>query len=89
MQEPSSEELAVAAHVDHGRLVGSWLREARALVAEEQAWIDAHTTLGGAGIDVEFDEIRFRARAVTCVILAQRVKRCCPSTCRAAMGPCE
>ena len=62
--EPSSDELAEAGHVDHGALVEGWLAEARRVVAEQQEWIDAHTSLGGPGVDCELDEISFRAKAV-------------------------
>ena len=61
--EPNSEELALETFVDHGHLVKDWLREVRCLLAEYQQRADHTAQLGGPGVDVELDEISFRASA--------------------------
>ena len=60
--EPSSEQLADDAFVDHPKLVSGWLADARRVVAAAQTESNANVQLGGVGVEVELDEICFRAR---------------------------
>jgi len=60
--EPSSEQLAEDAFVDHPKLVSGWLADARRVVAAAQTESNANVQLGGVGVEVELDEICFRAR---------------------------
>ena len=63
--EPNSEELAADTFVDHGSLVRGWLKSAREVVSSEQARWNKEVQIGGPGVEVEIDEICFRARWVS------------------------
>ena len=63
-QEPSTDELALLARVHHKSLVEGFVKRVRDIVGEFQEYEDAHMQLGGSGVDVEIDEVSFRARAV-------------------------
>ena len=60
--EPSSDMLAEDTFLDHGKLVSGWLRKVRGVVSEVQELRNSTWQLGGAGVDVEIDEVCFRAR---------------------------
>ena len=60
--EPSSDELALDAMVDHGKLVRGWLKDVREVVSSVQEEANALIQIGGMGVDVEMDEVCFRAR---------------------------
>jgi len=60
--EPSTEELALDAWLDHKRLVEGWVQNARDTVSEYQLFQNCTEQLGGPGVEVEIDEVCFRAR---------------------------
>ena len=63
-EEPGSDSLAQDAFVDHNRLVSGWLSKARRVVATVQKHENETIQIGGPGVEVEIDEVCFRARYI-------------------------
>lgn len=60
--EPSSDDLAYDCFVDQPKLVSGWLRNIRNVVSFVQTRENECCQLGGMGVEVEIDEVCFRAR---------------------------
>ena len=59
--EPTTESLARDAMVDSKRLTAGWLHKLRLAIEHAQEHYNSTTQLGGIAVDVEVDEICFRA----------------------------